>query len=80
MNKTRIEFQFCVGDWVMISVHDTPREATKLEQNWKGPFQNIHILDSNSYRIRSPLGSTYIVNSSRMWYFHDKSSILSDGF
>ena len=61
--------QFTIGEWVLMSIKDTPRQTSKTKKIWHGPFKIINVVGNNTYEIKSLTDKVYIVHASRLWFY-----------
>ena len=66
---------FQKGEWVLMSIKDTPKMNNKLKQIWQGPFLITDVVSSHVYQLESLAGKKYIVHASRMWFYNTENFV-----
>ena len=69
---TPVNYQFGIGDWVLISKANTLDERNKTKPVWIGPYRVTSIVANNVYEVEDLLERTWTVHSSRMWFYEGK--------
>jgi hypothetical protein len=69
--------QYSPGEYVLMSTQGSFKGRNKVLLKWIGPMQIISIEGHNVYKLRDPIGSDYVIHSSRL-RFHDGKDFKPD--